>query len=138
MSGRPSWTRCRAGSALALGLATLALAGCEDLLQEPDSGFASQTLRLEVVSGDGQTGTLGQALPLRLRVRAVDTGGPLRRIRIEWAPGTGSGTAEPRNSFTDEDGIAETTWILGDAGKQELRAWLGSTPPAVFQATGSR
>lgn len=123
--------------ALLLAL-TLGLAGCEDLLQEPDSGLVGPTLRVEVVSGDGQTGTVGRALAAPLRVRVVDAGRPLSRLRIEWTPASGSGTAEPRDSFTDEDGMAETTWTLGPAaGRQELLARFGDREQAVFQATGT-
>ena len=138
MSRRPSRS-CGVDCALALGLGARGLAGCGDLLQEPDSGLVGPTLRLEVVSGDGQQGTVGQTLSAPLRVRVVDAGRPLSRLRIEWIPESGSGTAVPRNSFTDEDGVAETTWTLGPvAEKQQLHARLGATPPAVFQATGSR
>jgi hypothetical protein len=35
----------------------------------------------------------------------------------------GDGRVDPRNSFTDEDGIAETTWTLGASpGKQRVMA----------------
>ncbi|HYO47035.1 MAG TPA: hypothetical protein VEY33_10160 [Gemmatimonadota bacterium] len=51
------------------------------------------------------------------------------------APG-GSGEPEPRNSFSDANGIAETTWILGLAtGQQEIRAFVRKAVPMTFVAT---
>ena len=139
MSGRPSWTPRGAVVVLALGAATLALAGCEDLLQEPDSGFAAAALQLEIVSGDRQTGPPGQALPAPLRVKIRDAEGrPLSRLRVEWTADARSGRAEPRNSFTDAEGIAETSWTLGPGeGEQEIRASLGTAGSIAFHATAT-
>lgn len=131
--------RVRWGIALALALGpALGLAGCEDLLQEPDSGIALAPVRLEVDAGDGQTGAPGRALPAPLRVRILDAEGrPISRMWVEWTADAGSGRATPRNTFTDADGIAETTWTLGPgAGKQELRANIGQAG-LVFRATAA-
>lgn len=137
MSGRLGRMWWRIALVLALGPA-LGLAGCEDLLQEPDSGIALAPVRLELVAGDGQTGAPAQTLPAPVRVRILDAEGrPLSRMWIEWTADAGSGRATPRNSFTDADGIAETTWTLGPrAGKQELRANLGQAR-LVFRATAA-
>lgn len=137
MSGRLRGVRWAITLALALGPA-LGLAGCEDLLQEPDSGIALAPVLLEVVAGDGQTGAPARALPAPLRLRILDAGGrPMSRMWVEWTADAGSGRATPRGTFTDADGIAETTWTLGpDAGKQELRANLGQAR-LVFRATAA-
>ena len=104
-------------------LAGIAILGCEDLLQEPDTGIA-QRLTLVVVSGNQQTGVPGQPLPQPLRVRLDDLmGGPVERLMVEWRALEGSGRVEPRYSFTDEEGVAEATWILGpEAGRQRVTA----------------
>jgi hypothetical protein len=119
---------------LATGLAAVA---CGDLLQEPDTGFSKLTLRLEEVSGNGQTGTAGRALGQPVRVRILGAGEePLPRLRIEWLVTGGSGTANPRDTFSDENGVAETTWILGsESGSQKLQAIVRQGVFVDFQAT---
>jgi hypothetical protein len=97
--------------------------GCGDLLQEPDTGIATN-LTLIGVSGDGQSGPPGVPLPQPVRVRLVDLEGrSTERLWVEWVVVQGTGTVEPRHSFTDADGIAETTWTLGSGtDKQRIEA----------------
>lgn len=104
-------------------LAALALAGCGDLLQEPDTGI-NTLLALTEVSGDDQTGPRGQPLaqPLMVRVTHLQ-GGSTDRLAVEWVVVAGSGSVAPRYSFTDPDGVAEATWILGsEGGRQRVEA----------------
>lgn len=120
-----------------IGLLSVALAGCEDLLlQEPDTGIAAP-LALEVVSGDDQTAEPGATLPAPLRVKLVDLRAlPTERLRIEWVVLVGSGKLSPANTFTNGEGIAETTWTLGsEAGRQVVEARFGDESVA-FEATG--
>jgi len=128
----------RAGLAVGLLLAALALTACGDLLQEPESGARLAPLSLEYVAGDDQTGPVGRALPTPLRVRMFDgEGRPVSRMWVEWSAGSGSGSATPRNGFTDDDGFATATWTLGPtAGRQELHAAIGGFV-VVFRATGT-
>jgi hypothetical protein len=110
--------------------------GCGDLLQEPDTGFAKLPVRLEAVSGNAQSGAPGAALGEPLRVRALTDGEPAPRLWIEWSVLAGSGTVEPRNSFSDANGIAETRWILGPAGgPQQVRAIVRKAIPVTFDST---
>jgi hypothetical protein len=104
-------------------LISAALSGCGDLLQEPDTGIATN-LTLVSVSGDDQSGPPGATLPQPIRVRLVDLqGGSTERLWVEWVVVQGSGTVVPRNSFTNADGIAETTWTLGPGtDKQRIEA----------------
>lgn len=129
--------RLRSGLALLAFTASIAGTGCGDLLQEPDTGFSKLTLRLEEVSGNGQTGTAGAALaqPVRVRILNGDEG-PIPRLRVEWLITGGSGTASPRDTFTDENGVTETTWILGSgSGPQKLQATVREGVFVDFQAT---
>jgi hypothetical protein len=49
---------------------------------------------------------------------------------------SGSGEVEPRNSFSDENGIAEATWTLGaSGGSQRVQAVFRRGQPVVFEAT---
>ena len=109
-------------------------AGCDDLLQEPDTGIAT-LLTLTSVSGDEQTGAPGQPLdqPLRVRVSHLQ-GDSTERLAVEWTVVSGSGKVEPRYSFTDADGVAEATWILGSGnGRQRVEARF-SDDVEVFEA----
>jgi len=120
----------------ALVLMALGLAGCGDLLQEPDTGTGIATLvTVTVVSGNGQVGTPGAALPQPVRARLIaQEGGPTERLWVEWVVLEGAGTASPRHSFTDADGIAETTWILGPGpGRQRLQGRF-ARESATFEA----
>jgi hypothetical protein len=111
-----------------------ALSGCGDLLQEPDTGIATN-LTLVGVSGDDQIGPPGAPLPQPVRVRLVDLeGGPTERLWVEWVVVQGSGSVEPSHSFTDSEGIAETTWRLGTGTeKQRIEARVGNEME-VFEA----
>ncbi|CAN5800427.1 hypothetical protein BH20GEM1_BH20GEM1_00020 [soil metagenome] len=110
--------------------------GCGDLLQEPDTGFGKLPVHLEEVSGNGQTAAPGAALDEPLRVRVRTDGEPAPRLWIEWSVLAGSGTVEPRNSFSDANGIAETRWILGPSdGSQRVQAIVREAISVTFDAT---
>lgn len=132
MTGPSFGTRVLA--TMASGL--IALSGCGDLLQEPDTGTIPVRLELEEVSGDGQGGVVGAPLAQPLRVRALDEGQPASRLWVEWSVIAGGGDVEPRNSFSDGIGIAEATWTLGPSGgAQQVRAVVRRGPSVIFEAT---
>ena len=131
MNGR-TFRRSIGGAAVAL--IAVAQSGCGDLLQEPDTGIATN-LTLVSVSGDDQSGPPGAILPQPIRVRLVDLeGGPTERLWIEWVVVDGSGSVEPRHSFTDPEGIAETTWTLGPATQRQRIEARGMGDREVFEA----
>ena len=121
--------------ALAAGfLLPAVLYACGDLLQEPDTGIATR-FTLSALSGDDQTGQAGSALPQPLRAKITSLEAEeIERLWVEWVVLEGGGRVEPRNSFTDEDGIAETTWVLGSAPRKQrvMARFDGDT--AVFEA----
>lgn len=123
----------------ALRLATvglIALPGCGDLLQEPETGTVPVGLELVEVSGNAQEGVPGAPLALPLQVRALDEGQPASRLWVEWSVVAGGGEVEPRNSFSDASGIAEARWILGPSGgTQQVRAVVRKGAPVIFEAT---
>ena len=120
-----------------VAVATIAGVGCGDLLQEPESGNIPLPFQIEEVSGNNQQASPGATLPEPVRVRVLDRDGePSPRLWVEWTVIGGSGKAVPRNTFSDENGIAETTWILGpETGPQRIRAFVGGGVPMVFDAT---
>ena len=83
------------------------------------------------VSGDGQTGTVGQALANPLRVLVTRGGTPEVGATVTWtATGAGASVA-PSSVVTDAAGLAATTWTLPQA------AGLRSASAAVSGAGGS-
>lgn len=123
---------------IAAALAVLVvLSACGDLLQEPDTGTGKAVVRLEEVSGDSQVGARGATLAQPLRVRIVDFDGePAPHLRVQWSVLSGSGEIEPRDSFSDADGIAEAAWTLGPSGgSQQAHAFVRKGQPVVFEAT---
>ena len=128
----------RRQSMVAAALAVLVvLSACGDLLQEPDTGIGKVVVRLEEVSGDAQVGAPGAPLAQPLRVRVVNFDEePAPRLWVQWSVLSGSGDVEPRNSFSDENGIAEATWTLGaSGGLQEVQAFIRKDQPVIFGAT---
>lgn len=114
----------------------IALSGCGDLLQEPDTGTNPVQVELVEVSGDAQVGAPGAPLTQPLRVRVLDEGEPASRLWVEWSVIGGSGEVEPRNSFSDASGIAEARWTLGQAGgTQQVKAVVRDAVPVIFEAT---
>lgn len=129
-------TVSRGASAVLVLAAAVVLSGCGDLLQEPESGTFPLALELVQVSGNGQDGPAGEPLGQPLRVRTLDEGQPAGRLWVEWSVVSGGGSIEPRNTFTDADGVAEARWVLGPSGgTQRVRATVRDGAPVVFEAT---
>jgi hypothetical protein len=130
-------SRVRSALGLPALAVALALAGCGDLLQEPDTGLLLGELRLQAVSGNAQLGAPGTALEDPIRVRVLDASDrPLAGLWVRWSVVEGSGRVEPRHGFSDGDGIAEATWILGPStGPQTVQALAGGGTVATFEAT---
>ena len=93
-----------------------------------------------VVSGGGQEGTAGVALPESVVVRVDDEGGsPVADIPVTFAVGEGHGSAEPDMVVTNPVGEAATAWTLGDtAGVQSLMASVSEGISAEIRATAGR
>ncbi|MGH3378228.1 MAG: Ig-like domain repeat protein [Actinoallomurus sp.] len=94
---------------------------------------------LELVSGDGQSGLVGTALPAPLVVRAHDAGdNPVAGLAVAWIPGQGGGTLAPTTSVTDAAGRASTQWTLGAApGGNSTTAVVSGVGTVSFTATGN-
>jgi hypothetical protein len=93
--------------------------------------------RIEYLSGDAQTAPIGSALRDPLIVRVVDQfGNPVAGVTVNWE--VESGTANPPSSVTLENGLAETSWVLGSSiGTQTARATSNDLEgsPITFTAT---
>jgi hypothetical protein len=107
------------------------------------TGQQGPVVTLGVVSGDKQTGDIGQPLASPLVVRALDQfGNPVPGVYVTFGSYTGTGTANPSATLTNASGEASTNWTLGTkAGHEEIRAsaWQGVTMLAdtVFTAVAA-
>ena len=94
--------------------------------------------RVSIVSGDRQTGQVGEVLAEPLVVRAEDLGGsPMPGASVTFTSGVG-GSVSVAETTADEQALASTMWTLGTtSGPQLLAAAItGSTVASVqFQAT---
>ncbi len=92
------------------------------------------------VSGDAQSGTVGDALAGTLRVKLQDRlGHAVAGREVSFGAAAGSGSASPVTAATASDGTASTTWTLGTApGAMTLNATsAGVTTAAAFTAVAA-
>ncbi|MBF9239270.1 Ig-like domain-containing protein [Hymenobacter sp. BT683] len=73
--------------------------------------------RLELTSGNNQTGPSATALPQPVRTRVLNSrGGPVQFVRVSFTPAPNHGSVSPASVTTDANGYAQTSWTLGTAG----------------------
>jgi Leishmanolysin len=92
------------------------------------------------VSGDAQTGTVGQALAQPLVVQLNDSNAhPIAADTVTFAATTGGGNVGSAKVASGAGGQAQTTWTLvGLAGSQGVSASAtGGATPASFSATAN-
>lgn len=110
----------------------LLLAGCND------SGTTSPPPAPDVgiVSGNGQTGAVGEPLSSSLVVRVADRdGAPAAGVPITWSTDAGQGSIAG-DARTDAQGRAEAIWTLGTSmGAQQAMASAEGIGSATFGAT---
>jgi adhesin/invasin len=104
---------------------------------------------LAITGGNGQTGTVGEALGSPLEVKVTDAyGHPVGAVTVTWSPASGSGSVGSAHSNTGSDGRATTAWTLGTtAGPQALtvsasgvddsREFTATAEPGPVSATRS-
>lgn len=92
---------------------------------------------LVMVSGDGQTGSVGQALdlPLVARVQLAD-GRPVAGIPVTFSVHTSYGSVSPATAVSDASGQVSVRWTLGTlAGPMEVQAAIPTGSTVTFRAT---
>jgi adhesin/invasin len=130
-------TRQRLAFSIGLLLAAL-VAGCGGDVVLPDEGEAAD---IEILSGDGQFGQAGAALPDPAMVKVTDTRGrPVANQDVAFSIGSGGGSVAPATVKTDAMGQAAADWTLGpNAGSQLLRVQTArggsGTLEVTFRAT---
>ena len=102
------------------------------------TGIAGGAARIDIVSGDAQSGTVGSALPQQLVVRVTDSHGNLvSDAPITWTILVGGGSLANTSAATGVDGLASATLTLGNvAGLNRVRAVSRTVGPVTFDAAG--
>jgi acetyl esterase/lipase len=118
-------------------LPALVLAGCG---HTPDLGPGIESgppATLELISGDGQTGPVGDTLPVHLAVQVADSAGrPVAGALVTFAASAQGGSFVPREPRTDAKGRAEVRWVLGQrAGAAAATAGVSAVEPVSLSAT---
>jgi hypothetical protein len=102
---------------------------------------AGPATNLVLVSGSGQTATVGQALSSPFVVQANGaSGSPVSGVTVTFAVTAGGGTVSPTSVTTNSLGQAASTLILGSsAGANTVTASSGTLTgsPVTFTATGT-
>jgi plastocyanin len=125
------WSWTGSGSLISAAVLIAVAAGCGGDSGPPPPEDPLVIQKTPTASGDGQTGTVGGALPDELRVVITRASEPQTGVVVDWATANG-GSLAPATSSTDADGIATSIWTLGpDAGPQT------ATATAVDGADGS-
>jgi len=92
-----------------------------------------------VSAGDGQTATVGSAVPIAPAVTVRDGFGNLAaNVAVVFAVTAGGGQVIGATQRTNSAGVAApTAWVLGGpAGVNSVRATIAGLAPVVFSATG--
>lgn len=89
------------------------------------------------VSGDAQTGTIGQSLGQALVVRVEDQfGNQVPGAGVTWLVLAGGGSTSPPSGPTDGSGLATSQWTLGPVGgTHSVRAQVTDAISATFTAS---
>lgn len=100
--------------------------GCGSDLLLPDPPGGGDNVALSKVTGDNQTGTVGEQLlaPLVVEVRTSrNQPAPARKVAFEFT--TEAGVVTPDTAVTNDDGQAVGRWVLGTLpGSHTVRARL--------------
>ncbi|HEY2377605.1 MAG TPA: Ig-like domain-containing protein, partial [Gemmatimonadaceae bacterium] len=98
---------------IALATLLLALPACsKDSSTGPHQ--AGPPSKVVIVSGDAQSGVVGQELGTALVVRVVDANGtPVQGQAVNFHVTAGGGSVFAGSSNTNADGVAQERWTLG-------------------------
>lgn len=93
---------------------------------------------LTVTAGDGQSGMVGERLPLPVTVMVTRKGEPLALVTVSFTVESGGGTLSQSAASTNATGTVTILWTLGGTlGEQTLRATLEGSAPVTIRATAS-
>jgi hypothetical protein len=100
------------------------------------TAVAANPTVLRLVSGDGQTGSVGNPLAEPVVVRLEDeNGNGVGDKSVTFVAGPGGGSPSPVTATTDPNGFASSVWTLGSSlGGKTLTAIFSGLPPVAFTA----
>ena len=88
-------------------------------------------------NGDGQTGSVGTALPTALTAKLIDGyGSPIAGVAVTWMTITGS-LSTPGGTITDGNGLVSANWTLGTTSGSQQATVTGGGETAAFTATAN-
>lgn len=123
---------------LAAAVVILGVAATLSCGESPTAVRFGQPATLQIITGNGQTGVAGQALPEPLTLQVLDAAGhSLPGLTVFWSPASGSGTLFARAfpTVTDSAGLVLVVWQLGfPIGEQQVMARCCQTLSATFTA----
>jgi VCBS repeat-containing protein len=103
------------------------------------TAIAGEGSTIVLDDGDGQTGSVGSALPDSLVVKVTDGfGNPVSGVAVQWSVLSGGGSLSPETSTSGDDGRAAAERVLGPgAGTQSAQASASgfSGSPVTFTHT---
>ena len=118
--------------------------GYASAISTPVSLGVGAPASVAATAGDGQSATVGTAVPIAPAVIVRDAGGtPVAGVAVAFAVASGGGSVSGGSATTGADGVATVgRWTLGDAtGPNTLRATVGADNvtgnPVTFTATGT-
>lgn len=121
--------------ALATSAGIFALAACGSA----NSGYNPDVAtNIEMVGGSNQVAPAGAPLDNLLIVKVTNLNGdPVAGVEVEWFAVAGGGEPNPHVSTSDADGLASTSYTLGDiVGAQSAQAVASlSGSPVTFSFT---
>lgn len=109
-------------SLLSLSLIYL-IAGCSKSKQDQPGTSNSNSVKIEVVSGNSQLDTIGRQLPNPLVVKVTKNGSPLSGVYVRFV-GSGCNSDYQFEVATQADGTANYQgYLSGDVGQQTFNAY---------------
>jgi len=99
---------------------------------------ANMTTTVAAVSGNGQTGVVGQLLANPIQVVVTEGGQPASDATVNWSTTAAGGAMTPASVATDANGVANSNWTLGSvSGSQTAQATVAgaSGSPVTFSAS---
>ncbi len=115
------------------------VAACSSNDTTNNNGSGGTPAAVNSFSGNAQASIPGATLFSPLIVKVTDANGaPVAGVQVTWTVTAGGGTVTPSTSITDSTGRATTSFTLGAAGAQSVRANVASLPTSVtFTATAT-
>ncbi|MFB9843508.1 sialidase family protein [Mucilaginibacter ginsenosidivorans] len=98
--------------------------GCFKSSSDKSQLLNTVTLKISLVSGDGQTDTIGNTLPAPVVVKVLANDVPQSGYSVQFK-GSGCGRYDTGTVIAGKDGLTAYSWSLtGDVGQQTLTAYV--------------